>query len=88
MRDHILITTRTYTDTPQPRTILYGAVDRTITKLQLHIPGQPTTNIPIAPDGTYLLPLTGHQPLTNATLTTNTTTHNINTPTPPTHQHP
>lgn len=88
MHDHILITTRTYTDTPQPRTILYGTVDRTITKLQLHTPNQPTTNIPIAPDGTYLLPLTGHQPLTNATLTTNTTTHNLNTPTPPTHQHP
>jgi hypothetical protein len=87
MADHIFVARRTYTDTPEPRTILYGQADRTITALQLQTHDGKHRNIPIAPDGSYILPLTGTNPLNNATLTTqtpqHTTTHKLKTNPPP-----
>ncbi len=87
MADHIFIARRTYTDTPEPRTILYGQADRTITALQLQTHDGKHHNIPIAPDGSYILPLAGTNPLNNATLTTqtpqHTTTHQLKTKPPP-----
>lgn len=87
MTDHIFIARRTYTDTPQPRTILYGQADRTITALGLQTHDGKHRDIPIAPDGSYILPLAGTNPLNNATLTTqtpqHTTTHQLKTNPPP-----
>jgi hypothetical protein len=89
MADHVLKTSRTYLDTPEPRTILYGIVDRSILSLQLHTRDGHQHTVPIAPDGSYLLPLAQPRPnpLDGATITahstTGTTTTTLNTQPPP-----
>jgi hypothetical protein len=87
MTDHVFTTYRTYTDTPEPRTILYGLVDRAITSLELRTRDGETHRIRIAPDGSYIVPLAGRQPLAGATLIVatpqQTTTHKLKTKAPP-----
>jgi hypothetical protein len=72
MADHVFITYRTYTDTSEPRTVVYGLADRSIASLELKTRDGKRRRIAIAPDGSYVLPLAGRQPLAGATLTVRT----------------
>jgi hypothetical protein len=89
LSDHILTTARAYVDSAEPRTVLYGVVDRSIVTLDLQTPDGRRHPIPIAPDGSYVLPLVGRRPLASRTTLTAytstgaTTTFPVKTQPPP-----
>jgi hypothetical protein len=70
LEDHALVTIRKYGDVsiPRGRTVLYGVVDRTITRLGLRTLTRPVTRIPIAADGSFVLVMMGVKPLRHTQL--------------------
>jgi hypothetical protein len=68
MRDHVFVTSSTYVDIEQPRTVLYGIVDRAVRGLTLGFADGRRRRIAIAPDGTYVVPLPGRGSLSGAKL--------------------
>jgi hypothetical protein len=80
LTDHILTTARSYVHTAEPRTVVYGVADRSIIALTLRTHDGRRHNVPIALDGSYVLPLTGTHPLAGgATLTARNTNRTTTT---------
>jgi hypothetical protein len=69
MADHLFVTSRTYDDLPDTRTVLYGLTDNSIRRdLTLRTSDGRTHRIRAAPDGSFLLPLVGKHALSGARL--------------------
>jgi hypothetical protein len=87
MNDHVFTTYRTYTDTSDSRTVVYGLADRSIASLEIATRDGKRHGIEIAPDGSYVLALAGRDPLVGATLTVRTpqqtTSRKLKTEAPP-----
>jgi len=60
--EHVVLATRTYYDTPERRSVLYGAVDRTVSEAHILAVTGRTTPVAIAPDGTFLVVRSGANP--------------------------
>lgn len=66
---HALVVVRTYgSGSGTRRTLLFGAVDRTVTSLRLQRPSGPSRPVSIADDGSFILALNGDNALHDATL--------------------
>jgi hypothetical protein len=70
LEDHTLVAIRKYASEPLPggRTVVYGVVDRTITRLSLRALARPLKAIPIATDGSFVLVMMGAKSLRHTQL--------------------
>jgi hypothetical protein len=60
---HAIVTTRAYSPTTtNSRTVLYGVVDRTVTRLHILAVSGKATPVDIAPDGTFIVVRAGVRP--------------------------
>jgi hypothetical protein len=83
MRDHLFVASRTFLDVAVPRTVLFGVTDRSVQRLELVSANGERKPVPVALDGSYVLPLPGRRPLSGAVLIADTADGPINRPLDP-----